>query len=154
MNADKDKENMGFGVNNLCSQPKKRSTIAHSFHFSFFRQTGQSRSSKVKPLPNSDAVLNCPACFNVLCLDCQRHDVYETQYRAMFVTNCSVDTTQRLKYPKAKAGSKKKAKKTLEEVTDPPDEFHPVKCDHCSTEVAMYDKDEIYHFFNVMASHS
>lgn len=28
---------------------------------------------KQKPLPNSDAVLNCPACMTTLCLDCQRY---------------------------------------------------------------------------------
>ena len=69
-------------------------------------------AGNVSKLPNSDAVLNCPACFtgekdvsqlncllmafiSVLCLDCQRHEIYKTQYRAMFVINCTVDTTQR-----------------------------------------------------------
>ena len=28
--------------------------------------------SKPNKLPNSDAVLNCPACMTLLCLDCQR----------------------------------------------------------------------------------
>ena len=28
--------------------------------------------AKIKLLPNSDAVLNCPACFTTLCHDCQR----------------------------------------------------------------------------------
>ena len=32
------------------------------------------------------------------------------------------------------------------------DQFHPVKCTVCTTEIAVYDKDEIYHFFNTMAS--
>ena len=54
-------------------------------------------NQKEKPLPNSDAVLNCPACFIVLCLDCQRHETYDTQYRAMFVTNCTVDHSKQLK---------------------------------------------------------
>lgn len=31
--------------------------------------------------------------------------------------------------------------------------YHPVKCTECSTEVAVYDKDEVYHFFNILASH-
>ena len=35
----------------------------------------------VKGLPNSDAVLNCPACFTVLCLDCQKHELYQSQFR-------------------------------------------------------------------------
>lgn len=29
-------------------------------------------SSEIKPLPQSDAVLNCPGCMSLLCLDCQR----------------------------------------------------------------------------------
>jgi len=105
----------------------------------------------VQKLPNSDAVLNCPACFTVLCLDCQRHEVYKTQYRAMFVTNCTVVTDQKLKFPVAK---KVKGKRSRGPLLDPNAEFHPVKCDQCKTEVAMYDTDEIYHFFNVVASHT
>lgn len=38
----------------------------------------------------SDAVLSCPGCFTMLCLDCQKHDKYHNQYRAMFVVNCQV----------------------------------------------------------------
>jgi len=30
-------------------------------------------------LPNSDAVLNCPACMSLLCLDCQRSVLASTQ---------------------------------------------------------------------------
>ena len=32
--------------------------------------------------------------------------------------------------------------------------YHPVQCDKCDTEVAVYDKDEVYHFFNVIAGPS
>lgn len=32
--------------------------------------------------------------------------------------------------------------------------YHPVLCTECSTEVAVMDKDEVFHFFNVLASHS
>ena len=57
-------------------------------------------------------------------------------------------------------------------VLDPAEEFHPVQCDSCKTEVrteinlftsmlginvlqvAMYDTEEVYHFFNVVASHT
>lgn len=31
--------------------------------------------------------------------------------------------------------------------------YHPVQCTECSTEVAVFDKDEVYHFFNILASH-
>jgi len=114
-----------------------------------YHQSGKSNPNVPTKLPNSDAVLNCPACFTVLCLDCQRHEVYNTQYRAMFVVNCTVNTDQKLKFPvKVKGRRGKKA------VTDPNSDYHPVVCDNCKTEVAMYDQDEVYHFFNVVASHS
>ena len=110
--------------------------------------------TKEKPLPNSDAVLNCPACFILLCLDCQRHSQYEHQYRAMFVMNCEVDHSQHLKYPKAKNKHRKgKGKKKNEPMVDENDTFNPVKCNRCTTQVAVYDKDEVYHFFNVISSH-
>jgi hypothetical protein len=121
--------------------------------------------SGVRALPNSDAVLNCPACFMVVCLDCQRHETYKTQYRAMFVINCSVDETQKLKFPVKNKQTKKKKKgvdssaeasEAAPSFAAPEDDedYNPVKCEQCSTEVAVYDKDEIYHFFNVIASHT
>ena len=33
-----------------------------------------------------------------------------------------------------------------------PDMYHPVRCGECNTEVAVYDKQEVFHFFNVLAS--
>lgn len=209
-----------------------------------------------QPLPQSDAVLNCPACLTTLCMDCQRHAIYNNQYRAMFVFNCSVDWSEGLKFPTK--GQKKKEflknkrknkyrkeqegareseepiaegtessekgnesstqpensmefqesnikpsqqssesggiiepleaeKSTLEGgnsilskdkvegavgggegschiktntpkkvsfETDGSDEiFHPVMCKICNTKVAVYDKDEVYHFFNVVTSY-
>jgi len=112
-------------------------------------QVGPLTTAASQKIPSSDAVLNCPACFTVLCLDCQRHELYKTQYRAMFVVNCTVDASQKLKFP-VKKGKKGKGKL----VTDPNCDYHPVTCDSCKTEVAMYDQDEVYHFFNVVASHS
>jgi hypothetical protein len=105
---------------------------------------------------NSDAVLNCPACFTVLCLDCQRHDTYKHQYRAMFVINCIVDHGEKLTFPKANEKKNKSKKKQKTEIGDDTDEelYNPVKCSKCSTQVAVFDKDEIYHFFNVVASHT
>jgi len=57
------------------------------------------RGTGVKLLPQSDAVLNCPGCMTLLTMDCQRHDKYHHQYRAMFVSNCTVDRTEVLRYP-------------------------------------------------------
>ncbi|XP_040476757.1 E2F-associated phosphoprotein isoform X2 [Ursus maritimus] len=124
---------------------------------------GIQRPHQQQPVPNSDAVLNCPACMTTLCLDCQRHESYKTQYRAMFVMNCSVNKEEVLKYKipenrKKRRGPKKmrsnqedaaeQAEAQVEEI------YHPVMCTECSTEVAVYDKDEVFHFFNVLASHS
>jgi len=43
---------------------------------------------------NSDAVLSCPCCFNIVCMDCQEHETYKNQFRAMFVMNIYVDWTE------------------------------------------------------------
>lgn len=114
----------------------------------------------------TDAILNCPCCMNLLCMDCQRHEKYKTQYRAMFVFNCKVKEDEQLKYPKEEDGpevggkkGKRKSKKTVqEEISDKPVEFEifkPVECESCRTEVGVYDdKEEIYYFFNTLASHS
>lgn len=134
------------------------------------------RRGKSQALPSSDAVLNCPACMTTLCLDCQRHEKYHTQYRAMFVMNCAVNKEEVLRY---KSANKRKQshcrKKARQESTstfteaeresnagltdarlagmDEEELYHPVKCTECSTEVAVFDKDEVYHFFNILASH-
>lgn len=132
------------------------------------------RKKQVQPLPSSDAILNCPACMTTLCLDCQRHEKYRTQYRAMFVMNCTVNKDEVLRYKAAK-GKKQRRKKSRPNHTstsaeavleteagltdsrlggmDEEEVYHPVKCTECSTEVAVYDKDEVYHFFNILASH-
>ncbi|XP_043930029.1 E2F-associated phosphoprotein [Protopterus annectens] len=120
--------------------------------------------TKLKPLPASDAVLNCPGCMITLCLDCQRHEQYKTQYRAMFVMNCTINNEEVLKYKchinKMRTKQHKKMKVNNEETTNNTSQeaeemevYHPVKCSECSTEVAVLDKDEVYHFFNVLASH-
>lgn len=114
-----------------------------------------------RPVPNSDAVLNCPACMTTLCLDCQRHESYKTQYRAMFVMNCSVNKDEVLRYKipenRKKRRSHKKMRSSDGDAAGPEEAeeiYHPVMCTECSTEVAVYDKDEVFHFFNVLASHS
>lgn len=114
------------------------------------------------PLPTSDAVLNCPACFSVLSLDCQRHEFYVGQYRAMFVLNCKIDRSEVLKVPlkgnnKGRGRKNKNGNRSQSEVlenlsNDPGDTFFPVKCTICNTQVAMYDREEIFHFFNCLAS--
>ncbi|KAL5543113.1 hypothetical protein UlMin_010823 [Ulmus minor] len=105
---------------------------------------------------NSDAVLSCPACFTTLCLDCQRHEKYLTQYRAVFVVNCKVGSERLLQQsmPKPKRG--KRRREAVESEVDAPvgETFKQVNCLVCSTEVGAVDEDEIYHFFNVLPSES
>ncbi|KAI8073129.1 E2F-associated phosphoprotein-domain-containing protein [Gongronella butleri] len=83
----------------------------------------------------TDAILTCPMCFSPLCYSCQRHESYGNQFRAMFVTNCKVNKSERFRYAK-----------------DDDDAYYKVLCDTCDTHVAMMDLDEVYHFFNVIAS--
>ncbi|XP_056402387.1 E2F-associated phosphoprotein [Hyla sarda] len=126
------------------------------------QRQSQTHPTKLKPPPHSDAILNCPACMTTLCLDCQRHESYRTQYRAMFVMNCTVNKEEVLKFPEQPMKNRRAKKKlktpsadsAMETQSTAVDLYHPVKCNECSTEVAVYDKDEVYHFFNVLASHS
>jgi E2F-associated phosphoprotein len=41
-----------------------------------------SRPIKMLKPRSSDAVLSCPCCFNIVCMDCQRHQKYLNQFRA------------------------------------------------------------------------
>ncbi|XP_030070968.1 E2F-associated phosphoprotein isoform X2 [Microcaecilia unicolor] len=126
------------------------------------RRRGYHRTNQMQQhqqaAPNSDAVLNCPACMTTLCLECQRHESYKTQYRAMFVMNCTVVKEEALRYQEPQKKKKKRYKKQKMQSGVAQDEvqeiYHPVKCTECATEVAVYDKDEVYHFFNVLASHN
>ncbi|XP_019734355.1 E2F-associated phosphoprotein [Hippocampus comes] len=125
---------------------KRPTTLAHS------------RRLQPKSLPSSDAVLNCPACMTTLCLDCQRHEKYRTQYRAMFVMNCSVNKEQVLRYKKQADRTSRNRKRRKDDAAAPvgmdEDEvYYPVRCSECSTEVAVLDKDDVYHFFNILSSH-
>lgn len=97
----------------------------------------------------SDAVLLCPCCFTPLCYDCQRHATYRNQYRAMFVVNCEVDKNQILKFGK---GEKMRKSKIFDPIQD--EIYHPTTCTGCNTEVAVMDRDEVYHFFNIIPSDS
>ncbi|XP_019961471.2 E2F-associated phosphoprotein [Paralichthys olivaceus] len=128
----------------------------------------QSQPRRTQGLPSSDAILNCPACMTMLCLDCQRHEKYRTQYRAMFVMNCTVKRDEVLRYNtqqerKQRSRKRRRGQKTETPASEAPDPspagmdadevYHPVQCSECSTEVAVFDKEEVYHFFNILASH-
>ncbi|KAL3840524.1 hypothetical protein ACJIZ3_025115 [Penstemon smallii] len=93
----------------------------------------------------SDAVLSCPACFTTLCLDCQRHEKYVTQYRAIFVVNCRIKEKE-----VSEAGSKRKRNKRGSQTEEGP--IKRVCCSVCSTDVGVIDEEEVYHFLNVLPS--
>ncbi|KAI3949853.1 hypothetical protein MKW92_003317 [Papaver armeniacum] len=107
---------------------------------------------------DSDAVLTCPACFTTLCLECQRHEKYLTQYRAIFVVNCKIKINQVLRPSNQKPKTSKKRGRDrggVDEVgASNKETFKPVCCVVCSTEVGVIDEDEVYHFFNVLPSES
>ncbi|KAJ4710476.1 E2F-associated phosphoprotein-like [Melia azedarach] len=104
---------------------------------------------------SSDAVLSCPACFTTLCLECQRHEKYLTQYRAIFVVNCKIESGQVQQItPKPKKGKRRRESREYEANPAGDELFKPVSCSVCSTKVGVIDKDEVYHFFNVLPSES
>eukprot|EP00250_Pteridium_aquilinum_P032858 c4814_g1_i1 orf=80-571(+) len=103
----------------------------------------------------SDALLSCPACFTTLCIDCQRHEKIVTQYRAMLVLNCKIVEGQSLQFneKKRKRKSRAAAQPSFDQESGKDgDVFQPVSCLVCETEVAVLDKDEVYHFYNVLPS--
>ncbi|RZC61819.1 hypothetical protein C5167_023620 [Papaver somniferum] len=107
---------------------------------------------------DSDAVLTCPACFTTLCLECQRHEKYLTQYRAIFIVNCKIKINQVLRPSNQKPKTSKKRGRErggIDEVgASTKETFKPVCCVVCSTEVGVIDEDEVYHFFNVLPGES
>lgn len=118
------------------------------------------QNSKNHRAHKSDTILDCPACMTTLCIDCQKHDIFPNQYRAMFVMNCTIDFTERFRYPQ-NAGQKKNHKVSLHgdkssivSLAEKKDDiYYSVKCNECRTQVAMYDRDEVYHFFNIISSY-
>ena len=75
----------------------------------------------------------------------------------MFVINCDINFSETLKYPKQQSKSKRRKKKRGAESESSKDDdelYNPVKCSECETVVAVYDKEEIYYFFNVLTSYS
>nr|XP_027189764.1 E2F-associated phosphoprotein isoform X2 [Cicer arietinum] len=108
---------------------------------------------------DSDAVLCCPACFTTLCLECQRHEKYLTQYRAIFVVNCKIENKQVPRQSSSSSRSRKRNRSNeafdgSDAVSTSNETLKQVCCSICSTEVGVIDEDEVYHFFNVLPSES
>ena len=97
----------------------------------------------------TDAILSCPCCFTVVCMDCQRHERFVSQFRAMFVMNIHVDWTLTLVYQ----DETQQLVKQNENCDDTKDVYYSVHCQNCNTQVAALEKEEeIYHFFACLAS--
>ncbi len=100
---------------------------------------GKDDEDNLSPV-KSDGHLSCPACFTPLCYECQRHERYHTQFRAIFVMNVALSEKEELCVPAESEAS------TTEEF------FKPVVCAHCGLDVAVLDGNEVYHFFHVLHS--
>ncbi|KAI9291462.1 hypothetical protein K502DRAFT_326269 [Neoconidiobolus thromboides FSU 785] len=111
----------------------------------------------------SDATLLCPLCLIPICYSCQRHVKYKGQYRAMVVENVELNLGLKLIY-----SSEEKSNNNFRElqnfnieqinnVSDPAElletnnTFFPVHCKNCSAKVGVYDSQEMFHFFDVVA---
>ncbi|GLC67854.1 hypothetical protein PLESTF_000614500 [Pleodorina starrii] len=119
----------------------------------------------------SDAVLSCPGCFTTLCIDCQRHEKYHHQYRAMFVMNCSVEEEEEEGEGGGGGGGRggagagaggfdpaaegcgcgglrpKRARGSAQ--------YRRLRCGVCGTEVgALEVEEELYHFYHVFPSNA
>ncbi|CAK0879085.1 unnamed protein product [Prorocentrum cordatum] len=81
------------------------------------------------------AVLNCPGCFTPVCYQCQEHERFARQWRAIEVRNCTVDTSARLSLSR-----------------DDPVKYSAVRCETCQADVGLMDEDGVYHLFHVIES--
>lgn len=116
----------------------------------------------------SDARLSCPYCFTLLCTECQRHQTYWNQFRAVFVKNCNVLKQKEIKYRTDESMHELTKRKPKNERIRPweyvdtilvEDEhnfeqeiYYPVHCGVCDTEVGIMDEEGIYHFHDVVPS--
>ncbi|KAL7675620.1 hypothetical protein ACOME3_001886 [Neoechinorhynchus agilis] len=104
----------------------------------------------------SDAILSCPCCMTRLCVDCQRHEFYPNQYRAMFTYNCDITQDQYAPVIAEETATKRNADGArLESLTkDSNEKALLVKCTICKTNVAAFDKSsQVYHFFHVLVGY-
>lgn len=108
----------------------------------------------------ASAHLSCPCCLTLVCIDCQQHELYATQFRAMFVFNCIVARLELLRFGEQAGASERRevetarGKHTIVGESAAGDEtFFPVRCEVCATELGVMETEsELVHFFNVVAS--
>jgi hypothetical protein len=103
---------------------------------------------QTKVVADSDAVLSCPMCFTVVCYDCQRMEGSTSQFRAMFVEHLTVLR-------------ERPAVDVIPALQDNPEQalqlcndkgYLKACCDQCYSVLAVVDREEVYHLFNVIVS--
>jgi hypothetical protein len=88
-----------------------------------------------------------------------RHEKYLTQYRAIFVTNCKIGDKQVPMQSSSQSRSRKRNRRNegfdgSDAISTSNETLKQVCCAVCSTEVGVFDEDEVYHFFNVLPCES
>ena len=96
-NEQADEEDEAYVYKHLRSGVAEAVTVVQRTTSLSSEQQQQQTVKMLKPR-NSDAVLSCPCCFTIVCMDCQQHERYENQYRAMFVQNIAVRWDLTLQY--------------------------------------------------------
>lgn len=96
---DQDQHNNETSTNNVNRALQQENNQQSQF-------TTRTQSTKILKPRNSDGILSCPCCFQIVCMDCQKHEKYYNQFRAMFVMNIGVDWDVFVK-PEEDAGKKK-----------------------------------------------
>jgi hypothetical protein len=122
----------------------------------FYDATADDRNetwvNKMRSGHRSDAILSCPLCFSTVCVDCQQHERYGNQFRAMFVLNCRVNTEQIVRPQGETATTPATAR--AQQAGD--ENYNPVCCTVCGTEIGLRElpPSGVYHLFNVVASNA
>jgi hypothetical protein len=151
-----------------------RSGIDFRDHSGNKKQNTSVVATSISNQRHSDAVLSCPSCFTIVCMDCQQHVKYKNQYRAMFVMNIEVHWESTYVYdedlmklstlPPAVTRANNvphypPVTQVEEEVTNltnvicSEDLYYSVHCNQCKAQVAALCMfDEVYYFFNCIAS--
>ena len=93
-------------------------------------------------------------------MDSQRHDLYKSQFRAMFVQSVAIDWSRVGRVdegggPMAYTDSidPTKPTRTVEVEGKVHDAYYSTRCGSCGTEVAVLNmREEVYHFFDCLES--
>ncbi len=132
------------------------------------QNTAQFKQGRVLKPRDSDAVLSCPCCFQIVCMDSQKHEKYENQFRAMFVMNIGVHWNKKMYHDEktndlmefnveeTHENHKRPSSKVIQFDDDAKSRqriYYAVYCNSCETEIAALDlQDEVYYFFGCIAS--